>query len=438
MAARAKLNPTPCTATAISSMTRASRPPPAAPSPPPPAVDAWQATRAQTSLATQFLGDPAENPDDPARDPGRQIGQAISATERELFVSCDPAEALQQQFEHLRPEFIAVHDIATASSRKLLVGVAAAIGTALQRLVIRRQGYGTPLCTLEFIELATADGGSIRMYTTQAEADTKSRHALAHQLLAHSRLGVVMVGDLPARGIAAAFEPLHQAMLAGPWPNRNLLLLPLASANAVAAHGIELTRGSGVGVRTTPQVSRPADAWAFINGTWGRLREQMRGQASEAGPVVPALAEFSAAPMPLSMRPMPPMPNAAVQAAVAGNPQDLLGQYVKQLGDLAGMVSCCVFDVAKRREIAHAGASPGPALLASQGAEMLLALSSASRTLGLGHALPEVAITLGAHHVLLRAVPKHPGLALHAVLDKAQANLTLVRLQVQRMDALFD
>ena len=60
------------------------------------------------------------------------------------------------------------------------------------------------------------------------------------------------------------------------------------------------------------------------------------------------------------------------------------------------------------------------------------------RAMGLGHAIPDAAITLGAHHLLLRAVPKHPGLALHAVLDKTHANLTLARLQVQRMDAIFD
>jgi hypothetical protein len=40
--------------------------------------------------------------------------------------------------------------------------------------------------------------------------------------------------------------------------------------------------------------------------------------------------------------------------------------------------------------------------------------------------------------VLLRAVPKHPQLALHVVLDKAQANLTLARLQLGRLDAMFD
>jgi len=52
--------------------------------------------------------------------------------------------------------------------------------------------------------------------------------------------------------------------------------------------------------------------------------------------------------------------------------------------------------------------------------------------------LPDAAITLGAHHLLLRAVPKHPGFALHAVLDKTHANLTLARLQILRMDAIFD
>ena len=35
-------------------------------------------------------------------------------------------------------------------------------------------------------------------------------------------------------------------------------------------------------------------------------------------------------------------------------------------------------------------------------------------------------------------VPRNPGLAMHAVLDKTSANLTLARLQVLRMDAMFE
>ncbi len=420
-------------------------------------ADAWQATRAQTALATQFVNDK----DDYLADEKREIGRQTSANEHELFVSCDAAEAMQQQFEHLRPEFIAVHDIATASSRKLLAGVAAAIGRTLQKLTIRRQGYGTPLATLEFIELATAGGGVLRMYTTEsADTDAAARRALARMLLAYSRLGVVMVGDLPAHAVGPALKPLHDDMIAGPWPNRNLLLLPLATASNVVGEGVELTRGTGVQVRTTPQVTRPADAWNFISSSWSRLREQMHPD----GTTIPAIANFAdvpsrplaqieprpgarpaapaeARPGSLSMRPMPAVPNAATRAAAAqAEPADgdVLALYVQRLSELAGMVSCCVFDVATRRELAHAGAKPGAADLAVHGGSLLAAMQLTSRTLGLGHALPEAAITLGAHHLLLRAVPRPPGLALHAVLDKTHANLTLVRLQVLRLDTLFD
>lgn len=413
------------------------------------APDAWQATRAQTSLATQFLG----NEDDYlAPEKQRDIGRQTGVNERELFVSCAPDLAMQQQFEHLHPEFIAIHDIATASSRRLLVGIAAASGRAVQKLVIRRQGYGTALATLEFVELPTADGSSLRMYSTEAYADTASRHGLARMLLAYSRLGVMMVGDLPGHAIASALKPFHDFMVAGPWPNRQLLLLPLASGSALVAQGMEMARGTGVNVRTTPQVTRPADAWGFINGTWSRLREH----AQPDGRRVPSLAGAPAGEPPpteraasvdftgtadrrgpdrLAMRPMPTVPSAATRAAA---PQGLLDRYVHQLSELPGMVSCCIFDVASGLEVTHAGASPGAADLAMHGKALLAGMGASSRSMGLGHTLPEAAITLGSHHLLLRAVPGHAGLALHAALDKTNANLTLARLQVQRMDALFD
>ena len=414
----------------------------------PSAPEAWQATRAQTALATQLLTDENDYLAAEKADVGRQTG----ANERELFVSCAPAEAMQQQFEHLHPEFIAVHDIATSSSRKLLQGIAAASGRAMQKLTIRRQGYGTSLAVLEFIELPTADGPLLRVYSTEVDADTTARHGLARMLLGFSRLGVVMVGDLPGHAIATALKPLQEAMLAGPWPNRQMLLLPLASASALVTQGMALSRDTGISVRTTPQVTRPADAWGFINGTWNRLREQSQPD----GRAIPALVSAAAAPKPaeapletisltpppkpaaptLTMRPMPTVTSPTARTAAA--PQSLLDRYVQQLIELAGMVSCCVFDVSTGREVTHAGASPGAADLATHGTELLAAIGATSRKLGLGHTLPEAAITLGSHHLLIRAVPRHPGLALHAVLDKTQANLTLARLQVLRRDSLFE
>ncbi|HEY2559080.1 MAG TPA: hypothetical protein VGI48_05145 [Caldimonas sp.] len=415
--------------------------------------DAWASTRAQTALATQLLDDESEYLATDKDEIGRQIG----GNERELFVSCAPAEALQQQFEHLQPNFIAVHDLGTASSRKLLTGIAAASGRAVQKLVVRRQGYGTALATLEFVELPTADNQLLRLYTTEADADTAARHAIARVLLAYSRLGVVMVGELPGHAIASALKPLHDDIIAGPWPNRNLLLLPLASASTLVTHGLDLGRGTGVAVRTTPQVARPADAWAFITGTWSRLREQTPADGRE----VPELGAFKAAayqprrpplatglpsgdtlpmedtrpPVVLTMRPMPAIATPSFSPTM---PSTLIERYVKQLSELNGVISCCVFDVQSGKAIAHAGANPGAAELASHGSALIGSMMAASRALGFGHALPEAAISLGAHHLLLRAVPRNPGLAMHAVLDKASANLTLARLQVLRMDAMFE
>ena len=448
------------------------------PTPPgPSAPEPWQATRAQTSLATQFLRDDDED----AATQRQDIGRQVSPHERELFVSCEPALAMQQQFEHLHPAFIAVHDIGGTASVKLLSSIATASQQPLQKLIIRRQGYGTPLATLQFAELPTAGGVPLRIYTTEVDADGAARHGLARVLLGFSRLGAVMVGDLPPHAIAAALKPLHDDMLAGPWHNRHLLLLPLASASALVSLGMELARGTGVNVRTTPQVTRPADAWSYLNATWTRVRDGGHADSVGAAPdsqwasgrTMPAplrelppaprvtraapltsasafaetqIQEAPPAPQRAAARPMPapeplamrPMPTPQAAAAAPATPQNRLDRYVRQLSELAGIVSCCVFDLATGREITHAGASPGATELSAHGAELMAAMISSARTLGLGFAMPEAAITLGAHHLLLRPVPRHPGLALHAVLDKSHANLTLARLQVQRMDALFD
>ncbi len=406
--------------------------------------DVWQSTRAQTATATQFL----EEADDYLAPEPHDIGRLTGVDVRELFVSCDPALAMQLQFEHLKPDFIAIHEIATTSSRKLLAGLAAASARAVQRLVIRRQGQGTPLATIEFVELPTANGSPLRMYSTEVDADTAARHGLARVLLAFSRLGVIMFGNLPGHAVASALKPFQEFIASGPWPNRELLLLPLASGSSLAAHGAELARASGLNVRTAPQVTRPADAWGFIDGSWSRLRDQ----AQTEGRQVPPLASSGAgrAPLPAApgapfemqrlpdvpaLRPMPVLPSAAMPLASPKNP---LERYVQQLSELPGVTSCCVFDVSSGLALHHAGASPGAADLALHGKALLNTMTASSRALGLGHALPEAAITLVSHHLLLRAMPRHPGLALHAALDKAHVNLTLARLQIQRLDAVFD
>jgi hypothetical protein len=507
------------------------------------APEAWHATRAQTSLATQIHGDKNEYL---AAEKG-EIGRIIGPNERELFVSCDAGPALQQQFESVHPEFIVVHDIGTTSSRKLLRGLAAASGRALQKLVIRRQGYGQALATLFFLEMSAANGQLLRMYTTQADTDAATRKSVARMLLAFSRLGVVMVGNVSAQLLQPELNAIRDDIAAGPWHNRQLLLLPLASASNLVALGVDLADRTGIMVRTTPVVSRPAEAWGFISDTWKHLysayEPEPASSSSGAAALIPELAVAHAAspqswsgstfastssglsgypsvlpatnghgpeaPMRPVARPRPvpvpvpvpvaqPVAQPAPQPAVArqapepalalnrgdalpsampvapraseiraaaptvkmglagfvdsvrpeqlpqltvpaqGVEQGMLQRYVRLLSALNGMRSCCVFDVGTGARLAHSGNFAGSAELGRQGQMLLAMMASASKALGSGEALPEAAITLETHHLLLRGVPKHPQAALHAVFDKATANLTLARLQVLRLDALFE
>jgi hypothetical protein len=423
------------------------------------ADQAWEATRVESNVATQIQRDRGDDEGDESRDIGRLVGQ----DQRELFVSCGPVEAMRQQFEILRPEFIAVHDIGTALSRKLLAGIGVASGRRLQKLVIRRQGYGTPLAALEFIEWPTAQGAVLRLYTTEIDADTASRNALALTLLANSRLGVIIVGDLPTHAMTTALQPLQHAMTHGPWPNRNLMMLPLSSASALASQGSQIAGHTGVSIRTTPQVTRPAEAWGFISGMWNHMHDQptTRGMqlpglagATEstrtavaeahapAGSTAPittpaitapaATASNPAAPTaPLVLRPMPAVPGPN---ALAPRLEDALVEYVGRVIKLNGMLSCGVFDAAISRSVAHAGQAFSADALAAQTRALLDATVYSGQALGLPGKAPELALSLDAHHVVLRPLPQRSQLVLYAVFDKTVANLTLARLQIHRLD----
>jgi hypothetical protein len=391
----------------------------------------WQATRQDAAdPKTQVQRDKEDYLANAARDVGRLVG----AGQWELFVVSSPESAMQMQFEHLQPEYIAIHDIGTSSSRRLLAGLAAASQGIVQKLVIRRQGYGVALATLEFVELPVTGGPPLRLYTTEVDADTHSRHELAHVLLGHSRLGVVMVGDLPPHALPGALLPLSDAIAANSWPNRQLLVLPLSTGSALAAQAAKLGVGRGIEVRTTPQVTRPAEAWSFISGSWNRMREQLVSSGVTlpliGASATPSRRATDAPPDPLPMQPMPDVPKAGARPQ-AHTP---LMAYVQQCAELKGVVSCCAFEVATQKPIAHAGARPGPAVLAAQGAALYATLVDTGRQLGLGPSQPDAAVTLASHHLLLRAIPGQQGIALHVVLDRSGTNLTLVRLQLQRLD----
>jgi len=411
----------------------------------PPVSDPWESVPEPATRSAQQTEVMRDLDDDGSGLP-RDIGRRVGNDQRELFVSGGPVEAMQQQFDALRPEFIALHDIGCSVSRRLLASVARAANQHLQTLTIRRQGYGTPLATLEFIEWSAPDSAAppLRLYSTEVDTDPHSRQAMAQALLARSRLGLIFVGDLAPQALAEAMQPLERAIGDGGWLNRQLLLLPLGSGAALAHPAATLGGRSGISVRTAPQVSRPAEAWGYLSSTWNRLREHLGDEGShlpslalvaQGQSAAMSTAEMPTVPGALPMQPMPELPS---HGTAPHSLQNSLGDYLQRLGRLQGMLGSCIFDGATSAPLAMEGAEDFDAdILSREGHVLFDAMSQTAEAFGMVLGLPEMAITLESYHLLLRPVPKHPELILLSLIDR-QTNLTLIRLQVQRLDETVD
>lgn len=408
------------------------------------------------SPATQIVGDRTTY----LENTGDDIGRRIADDQLELFVVSQPAEAMQQRFLQLAPDFIALHDIGGTASARLLSAVAAASKRKLQSLVIRRQGSGVALATLQFVELPWKRGRTLRVYSTQIDGDTQTRHQLAQVLLAHSRLGVLMVGELPAHATASSLQPLRSSITVGPWPNRHLLLVPLAAAPMLPAQAATLAGPSGVTVRTTPQVNRPADAWSYISGAWNLVNSQEAAapavrkaiaapqaddqseeaaggwaptQSFEAPPTTTACVSYPAyaATQPLELS---PMPGTGSPAMANGDRSAMWSAYLQRCMSIKGFTQACVVDVKQQRSLAHSGSARTAERLAAKCSLLQDLMVDTAEVLGLGSAEPDAAITLAHHFLLIRPIPGRPGISLNLVLERSQGHIAVARAQLQQID----
>jgi hypothetical protein len=366
------------------------------------------------------------------------VGRRISDDQVELFITADVAGSLQREFVMHTPEFIALHDMGMSASLRLLTSLAGAAGARVQRLSIRRQGHGVALAVLQFVEMPLADGSQIRVYATDINADSTTRTHVARVLLGFSRLGVLLVGDLPPHALAGQLLPLHESLLRGPWPNREVLMVPLGSSIALAAQAAQLSAGSPVAVHVTPHADKPRQAWAYIGGAWNRLHGTP-GAAQRALPTDmaqavprPAVPASEAATQPMDLQ-----PPQAVQSAPLAMPKPggtSWQAYAERCALIKGCVACCVFDLHTLQALASAGGPPSAERLAQQGATLMAQFNDASRALGLGPSRAEASISTTSHHLLLRPIPGHPGVAVHLVLLASAGNLTLARMQLERIE----
>lgn len=388
-----------------------------------------------TQLATQLLDDSPQ-----AGSEGRDLGKQVSTHVRELFVVCDPAEALRQHFEVGVTPFLAVHDLGNGKSRSFLEALSQASGWPVRRLHIRRQGFGTILATLHYIDCPGQNQLSLRLYASDAEADSAVRIAIRRQLLASASANALIAEDLPEQVLTLGYSCLRDDLLSRRATGLTMLVLPQTRSSRLT-HDLELLQhAGGTRIEVAPVTAAIGSSWALLATYWNREASH----SSRAGmPTIGQIHLGQAAAAPSASvaqtRGMTPMPKVSAPIKIdtpAAPPQPAPLSAAEYLTLVAGRTqaqSACIFNVATRAIEAHAGAVPA-ADLAQQGQALLMSIARVGDGLALGRAVSEVTVVLGDTQVVVRPVRLRAGCAM-VLLLKRSADQSQWRRELEQIDA---
>lgn len=374
-----------------------------------------------TQLVTEILDQSATRANE-----GGDLGKQVSEHVREMFVVCDPAEALRQHFEMGVPPFLALHDLGTGLSREYLAVLARASGWPLRRLHIRKQGFGTLLATLHYIECPATQQRSLRLYASEAEAESSVRVALRRQLLASAWTHALLLEELPEQMAALAIACLRDDLLGRKNAAMSMLVLPQSRAPQVQQQAQALQHVGSVRIEVAPATSAIQPSWALLSTYWNREAAAAKGSdlpmlsritldAQPTGAFAPR-----AHPVPAAAPPNTPSPL---------NPHDYLTLVMGRTQARAG----CVFNVATRGVEAHAGALSAPEM-AQQGLAMLMAVARVGDGLALGRSVSEVTTTLGDVQVVIRPTRLRAGCVLMLLLPRMM-DTAAWRRAIEQIDA---
>lgn len=337
------------------------------------------------------------------------IGEPVGRHVRELFVSCDPAQALRMQLEQSSLRYMAIADLGGGRARRGLLDISRASGWPVQRLVVRRQGYGDTLATLFFLDSPTQDGGAVRVFCADVDAgaDEATRIQLGLMLMARAELVALLVPDQSASLRAQATDTLRNEIhrQRTGWLCRNLIFMPARTSPDFVNEITRFRAETGIPARMAPAVRRADQLWIYLGSTWNQMQDRM---AAGQRLILRTLALVA-----------PPPAAAERPDSLVVNDTELLAQRcVHHLLRQPGVQRVCLFNLQSQVVVAHSGTPEEAQAMAAQGRALLQAMGRAGEVMALGHALVEASFTLTEHRVQLRGMALLPGCVMHVILTR--------------------
>lgn len=380
--------------------------------------DAWAA---HTQVATQLMEERA-----PVQ-ALRELGRQVSPTLRELFVVCDPSEALRQHFEMGVSPFVLLHDLGNGAGRAFLQGLSERTGWRVQSLSIRRQGFGTVLAALSYLDCPVSDG-CVRIYLAEVQADSHEQQALSRLLAASASVQVLMGGSpMPPDVAARVSHWREQLLVVHPEGAVSVLALPQVRDPDWMLSLSALARTPRWQVEVSPVSQTVAANWTLLATYWNRL-----AQAGVPG-AMPLIERITlsglpdtpdparVAPAPRAPKPMPVIQGRTVEGRAPGVTDAgavmSLDAHLMALQAHTGALRACVFALSNREVWARTEGADGAAM-AEQGHALLVAVGRIGQGLTLGRSVREAHVSLGEAQVLLRPTRLRSGGVLMLILPR--------------------
>jgi hypothetical protein len=112
-----------------------------------------------------------------------------------------------------------------------------------------------------------------------------------------------------------------------------------------------------------------------------------------------------------------------------------INDSLSQIMTIEGALCAAVVDSSSGMSLGQIGTGVDMELAAAGNTEVVRAKLRTMASLKLNDSIEDILITLGKHYHVIRPSAHHEGLFLYIVLDKARANLALVRRKVQDIEA---
>lgn len=333
-----------------------------------------------------------------------QSGRMVERHQHELFVTGSPAQAMRQHLAATRqtPD---VHTITLLDPGRLWApGVVKALsdatGQPVDRLHLRQQATLRILATLERTIVPRRGDPTLKIYHADVPVDDGDSLEIPFALMESSQMSAVIVGAMQPPAVDAMLLALRHATRSPSWRCGSLLFLLPPQAVWVAARiaGIDWPPALQVEVVDEP-LTGTSSVWNALLSTWDRLQ------------AAPAL---------------PPGANPGI------DDDRRIARELRQLMQTDGVLGCGLVDATDGDLIAgesrHAAVDLPRAAAAL--APVVRAHREAHAAMGLPGVLEEVTVAAGTAHHLVRPFVRHPGRFLFARIERAHANLALLRFKL--------